>query len=153
MIIIIRQWFNKDLLNKLRCIKSVRIRRFSGLYFRAYRLNTDQKNSENGHFSRSVVPGAVSSVIGRSYICGPYLRGNTYSYIPFWLDSSLHWRLIKLYGSYMKWNLIQSLNKKYNRGIFRTLTYIYDGANGVFRKINDEWKPSTLFAKSSIADV
>ena len=83
MIIIIRQWFNKDLLNKLRCIKSVRIRRFSGLYFPAFRLNTDQKNSENGHFSRSVVPGAVSSVIGRSYICGPYLKGNTYSYIPF----------------------------------------------------------------------
>ena len=80
MIIIIRQWFNKDLLNKLRCIKSVRIRRFSGLYFPAFRLNTDQKNSENGHFSRSVVPGAVSSV----------LKGNTYSYIPFWLASSLH---------------------------------------------------------------
>ena len=32
------------------CIKSVRIRSYSGLYFRAFGLNTDQNNSEYGHF-------------------------------------------------------------------------------------------------------
>ena len=30
-----------------------RIRSFSGPYFLAFGLNTDQKNSEYGHFSRS----------------------------------------------------------------------------------------------------
>ena len=33
--------------------KSVRVWSFSGPYFPALRLNTDQKNSEYGHFSRS----------------------------------------------------------------------------------------------------
>ena len=31
------------------CVKSVRIRSFSGLFFLAFGLNTDQKNSEYGH--------------------------------------------------------------------------------------------------------
>ena len=35
------------------CVKSVLIRSFSGPYFPAFGLNTDQKNSEYGHFSRS----------------------------------------------------------------------------------------------------
>ena len=35
------------------CEKSVRIGSFSGPYFTAFRLNTDQKNSEYGHFSCS----------------------------------------------------------------------------------------------------
>ena len=35
------------------CVKSVRIRSFSGLYFSASGLNTDQKKSEYGHFLRS----------------------------------------------------------------------------------------------------
>ena len=33
------------------CVISVRIRSFSGPYFSAFGLNTDQKNSEYGHFS------------------------------------------------------------------------------------------------------
>ena len=37
-------------------MKSVRIRNFSGLYFSAFGLNTDQKDSEYGHFSRSGAP-------------------------------------------------------------------------------------------------
>ena len=36
------------------CIKIVRIRSFLGPYFPAFGLNTDQKNFEYGHFSRSV---------------------------------------------------------------------------------------------------
>ena len=36
------------------CVKSFRVRSFSGLYFPAFGLNTDQKNSEYGHFLRSV---------------------------------------------------------------------------------------------------
>ena len=32
-------------------VKSARIQSFSGPYFPAFRLNTDQKNSEYGHFS------------------------------------------------------------------------------------------------------
>ena len=35
------------------CVKSDRIRSSSGTYFRQFRLNADQKNSEYGHFSRS----------------------------------------------------------------------------------------------------
>ena len=38
----------------LQCVKSVRIWIFSGPYFPPFRLNADQKNSEYGHFSRSV---------------------------------------------------------------------------------------------------
>ena len=34
--------------------KDVRIRKYSGLYFSAFGLNTDQSNSEYGHFLRSV---------------------------------------------------------------------------------------------------
>ena len=35
------------------CVKSVRIRSFSGPYFPAFGLHTDQKNSEYRHFSHS----------------------------------------------------------------------------------------------------
>ena len=35
------------------CVKSVRIRSYSGPYFPAFGLNTDQTNSEYGVFSRS----------------------------------------------------------------------------------------------------
>ena len=35
------------------CVKSVRIRSYSGPYFPAFGLNTDQYNSEYGHFLRS----------------------------------------------------------------------------------------------------
>ena len=35
------------------CLKSVRIRSFSGPYFPAFGLNTDQKNCKYGHFSHS----------------------------------------------------------------------------------------------------
>ena len=35
------------------CVKSVRIRSFPGRYFPTFGLNTDQKNSEYEHFSRS----------------------------------------------------------------------------------------------------
>ena len=34
------------------CVKSVRIRSYSGLCFSAFGLNTDQNNSEYGHFQR-----------------------------------------------------------------------------------------------------
>ena len=39
--------------NYLHCVKSVRIWNFSGQYFPAFRLNTDQHNSECAHFSWS----------------------------------------------------------------------------------------------------
>ena len=35
-------------------MKSVHIRSYSGLYFPAFGLNSDQNNSEYGHFLRSV---------------------------------------------------------------------------------------------------
>ena len=38
----------------LHCVKSVRIRRFFGPYSVQMRENTNQKNSEQGHFSHSV---------------------------------------------------------------------------------------------------
>ena len=38
---------------KQHCVKSVRIRSYSGSYFPAFGLNTGQNNSECGHFSRS----------------------------------------------------------------------------------------------------
>ena len=37
----------------LHCMKSVCIRSYSGPYFPAFGLNTDQNNSEYGHFLRS----------------------------------------------------------------------------------------------------
>ena len=37
----------------LHCVKSVRFRSFSSSYSVRMRENTDQKNSEYGHFSRS----------------------------------------------------------------------------------------------------
>ena len=37
----------------LHCVKHARIRSYSGPYFPAFRLNTDQNNSEYGHFLRS----------------------------------------------------------------------------------------------------
>ena len=40
----------------IRCFKGVCIRRFYGPYFPVFGLNTDQKNSEYGHFSRSDTP-------------------------------------------------------------------------------------------------
>ena len=39
---------------RLHCVKSVRVRSYSGLYFLAFGLNTDQNNSEYGHFLRNV---------------------------------------------------------------------------------------------------
>ena len=35
------------------CVKSVRIRRYSGPHFLAFGLNEDQNNSDYGHFLRS----------------------------------------------------------------------------------------------------
>ena len=39
----------------IHCVKSVRIRSYSGPYFPPFRLNTDQNNSEYGHFLRSAL--------------------------------------------------------------------------------------------------
>ena len=46
-------------------VKSVRIRSFSGPYFPAFgiRENTDQKNPEYGHFSRSEQKHLLPSII------------------------------------------------------------------------------------------
>ena len=44
-------------------VKSVRIRSFSGLYSVRMRENTDQKNFEYGHFSRSVVKHNIGIVM------------------------------------------------------------------------------------------
>ena len=38
----------------LHCVKSVRMRSFSSLYFSAFGLNADQKNPEYGHFLHSL---------------------------------------------------------------------------------------------------
>ena len=38
---------------KLHCVKSARVWSFCGSYFPAFGMNTDQKNSEYGHFPRS----------------------------------------------------------------------------------------------------
>ena len=39
---------------KLYCVKRSRVRNICGSYFPSFGLNTDQKNSKNGQFSRSV---------------------------------------------------------------------------------------------------
>ena len=39
---------------KFHYVKSIRIRSFAGPYFPTFGLNTDQKNSQYGHFSLSV---------------------------------------------------------------------------------------------------
>ena len=39
---------------QIHCVKSVRIRSYSGPYSVKMRENTDQKNSEYGHFLRSI---------------------------------------------------------------------------------------------------
>ena len=36
------------------CVKSIRVRSYSGTYFAAFRLNSDENNSEYGHFLRGV---------------------------------------------------------------------------------------------------
>ena len=41
-------------LYRLHCVKIIRIRSCSGPHFPAFGLNTDQNNSEYGHFLRSV---------------------------------------------------------------------------------------------------
>ena len=43
-------------MNKIHCVKSVRIWSFSSPYFPAFGLNTDQENSEYGHFLSSEFP-------------------------------------------------------------------------------------------------
>ena len=45
-------------------VKSVRIRSYSGLYSVRMRENTDQNNSEHGHFLRSVVTYFLSNFFG-----------------------------------------------------------------------------------------
>ena len=40
---------------RLYCVKSIRIRSFSDPYFPAFRLNTEQKNSEYGHLHAVLV--------------------------------------------------------------------------------------------------
>ena len=40
-------------LHEAHCVKSVRIRSYSSPYFPAFGLNTDQNNSEYGHFLHS----------------------------------------------------------------------------------------------------
>ena len=56
---VLRKYFVKllvddsSLIASIHCVKRVRIRSFSGPYFPAFGPNTDQKNSEYGHFSRS----------------------------------------------------------------------------------------------------
>ena len=42
--------------SRLHCVKSVRIQSYSGPYFRAFELNTDQNNSKYGNFLCSVNP-------------------------------------------------------------------------------------------------
>ena len=42
-----------DECNNALCVKSVRIRSYSGPYFPTFGQNTDQNNSEYGRFSRS----------------------------------------------------------------------------------------------------
>ena len=42
-----------EILANAHCVKSVRIRSFTGPYFPGFGLNTDQKKAEYEHFSRS----------------------------------------------------------------------------------------------------
>ena len=42
-------------IQKPHCVKSARIRSFSGPHFSVLGLNTEKKNSEHGHFSRSAL--------------------------------------------------------------------------------------------------
>ena len=55
---------SKNRTNNTHCVKSVRIRRFSGLYFPAFGLYADQKNSEYGLFSGGDSHGCTTSSHG-----------------------------------------------------------------------------------------
>ena len=57
-----------DLLTKKHCVKGVRIRSFCSPYFPAFGLNTDQKNSKYGHFSRSEISN-ITILLHTNYIC------------------------------------------------------------------------------------
>ena len=43
-------YFKRKFLQRAHCVKSVRIRSYSGLYFPAFGMNTDQYTSEHEHF-------------------------------------------------------------------------------------------------------
>ena len=61
------------------CVKSVRIRSFSGPYFPSFGLNTHQKNSEYGHFSRSaeqLIQFTESSESGGKEFIHKFLKGD-----------------------------------------------------------------------------
>ena len=47
--------FIRNFMKKQHCVISVRIASYSGPYPPAFGLNTDQDNSEYGHFSRSAI--------------------------------------------------------------------------------------------------
>ena len=55
------------------CVKSVRIRSYSGPYFTAFGLNADQKSSVYGHFLRSesetVLDHFSASVLSKFVVC------------------------------------------------------------------------------------
>ena len=55
------------------CVKNNRVRSFFGLYFPAFGLNTDQKKSEYGHFSR-IFTNQLNLVI--DYVAHPSLHTN-----------------------------------------------------------------------------
>ena len=64
----------RSLRNKCHCVKIVRIRSFSGAHFPELRFpvwirkNTDQKNSEYGHFSRSVSKLCWADVLHKKWL-------------------------------------------------------------------------------------
>ena len=64
------------------CVKSVRIQSFSGPYFPAFGLNTNQENCKSGHFSRIgtlqitlEILVNIASILFRRYFCFYFTRG------------------------------------------------------------------------------
>ena len=58
---------------KIHCLKSVCIRSYSDPHFPAFGLNTDQNNSENGHFLRIDI-----GILNEVWHCEPLMRQNDF---------------------------------------------------------------------------
>ena len=95
---LINHWKIEKCCSKSHCVKSVRIRRFSGPYFPAFGLNTDQKNSEYGHFDH---------LLRYAAICRPHSPIVYDSFCDFVMDWMVpNWKSCRIEGGVFRYNSI-----------------------------------------------
>ena len=68
---VIKAKINIPWIDTIHCVKSVRIRSYSGLYSVRMRENTDQNNSEYGHFLQSDMLSSIKLILTKflSFLC------------------------------------------------------------------------------------